>query len=213
MNRRYKTTDDELRAAVASCISIAQVLRALGIRVAGGNYITIKRRVADLGLDTSHWLGPAHLRGRTHNWARPRSLQDVLRPGSRYCSNDLKKRLLKEGIFPPGCSGCFLTQWRDAAIPLELDHIDGDAENNALFNLRLLCPNCHAQTPTYRARNTRYAHIPPFQEIIKGIDECGGVAPYAERLGVSRDVVRRWLNSARVRRLAGVKEPRVCYVH
>lgn len=40
-------------------------------------------------------------------------------------------------------------------IPLELDHIDGERSNNLLENLRLLCPNCHALTPTYRGRNKR----------------------------------------------------------
>ena len=36
------------------------------------------------------------------------------------------------------------------AVRDALDHID-----NRLENLRLLCPNCHALTPTYRGRNVR----------------------------------------------------------
>lgn len=35
-------------------------------------------------------------------------------------------------------------------IMIELDHIDGDNTNNTLENVRLLCPNCHSLTPTYR---------------------------------------------------------------
>lgn len=38
-------------------------------------------------------------------------------------------------------------------IPIELEHIDGNSENNNLDNLKLLCPNCHSLTPTYRALN------------------------------------------------------------
>jgi hypothetical protein len=37
--------------------------------------------------------------------------------------------------------------------PIELDHIDGDPNNNDETNLCLICPNCHAQTPTYKGKN------------------------------------------------------------
>ncbi len=51
------------------------------------------------------------------------------------------------------CEVCKLDSWMGVPIPIELDHIDGDAFNNEESNLRLLCPNCHAQTPTYKGRN------------------------------------------------------------
>ena len=38
-------------------------------------------------------------------------------------------------------------------VPIELKHIDGNSENNELSNLKLLCPNCHSLTPTYKALN------------------------------------------------------------
>lgn len=34
-----------------------------------------------------------------------------------------------------------------------LDHIDGDSTNNRRDNLRLVCPNCDSQLPTYKNRN------------------------------------------------------------
>lgn len=51
------------------------------------------------------------------------------------------------------CEVCGLTEWMGKTIPLELDHKDGDSDNNRLGNLRLICPNCHAQTATYKAKN------------------------------------------------------------
>lgn len=38
-------------------------------------------------------------------------------------------------------------------VPIELEHIDGDSNNNSLENLKLLCPNHHSLTPTYKYLN------------------------------------------------------------
>ena len=34
-------------------------------------------------------------------------------------------------------------------VPLQLEHIDGNSQNNREDNLKLLCPNCHSLTPTF----------------------------------------------------------------
>ena len=51
------------------------------------------------------------------------------------------------------CSECGISEWNDKPITLQLDHIDGNADNNHEDNLRLLCPNCHSQTDTFGAKN------------------------------------------------------------
>lgn len=51
------------------------------------------------------------------------------------------------------CEICFLTEWRGVPIPLEVDHADGNSDNNEEENLRLICMNCHGLTPTHRGRN------------------------------------------------------------
>lgn len=51
------------------------------------------------------------------------------------------------------CNKCGLINWLDNPISLELEHIDGNNKNNDRDNLECLCPNCHAQTPTWRGRN------------------------------------------------------------
>lgn len=53
---------------------------------------------------------------------------------------------------------CFLCGWNEHNVvtkkcPIELDHIDGDAQNTVISNTRLLCPNCHSIQPTYKALN------------------------------------------------------------
>ncbi len=48
------------------------------------------------------------------------------------------------------CECCSLELWLGKPITLELEHIDADRKNNTRENLKLLCPNCHSQTPTWR---------------------------------------------------------------
>lgn len=51
------------------------------------------------------------------------------------------------------CTKCGVgTEWNDEPLVLQLDHIDGNCDNNFPDNLRLLCPNCHSQTPTWGAK-------------------------------------------------------------
>ena len=63
----------------------------------------------------------------------------------------LKSYLLESREYK--CEICGLAEWMGRSMPLELDHKDGDSVNNKLDNLRLICPNCHAQTETYKAKN------------------------------------------------------------
>lgn len=52
-----------------------------------------------------------------------------------------------------GCELCKNTTWQEQPIPLVLDHVDGNSENNELVNLRLVCGNCDMQLPTYKSKN------------------------------------------------------------
>lgn len=67
-------------------------------------------------------------------------------------NKNIKEYLLKNNIFEYKCNICNLTQWNNKYISLDLDHIDGNRNNNLLNNLRLLCPNCHSQTETYKGK-------------------------------------------------------------
>lgn len=165
-----RLTNDVIRAAVAGSISIAGTLRLLGMRVGGGNYATIARLVRILQVDTSHWRGQGHRKGVTEPVVNSRPLESILVRGSVYSNNRLRRRLIREGFLEPRCSACGLAQWLGGPIPLELDHADGDRRNNELCNLRLLCPNCHALTPTYRGRNCRRNREDAAARVVKLVD-------------------------------------------
>lgn len=51
------------------------------------------------------------------------------------------------------CSICGLSEWMGQPIPLVADHIDGDTTNHKVENFRMVCENCNAQLPTYKAKN------------------------------------------------------------
>lgn len=52
------------------------------------------------------------------------------------------------------CAVCPLTpEWNGAPLVFILDHIDGDSTNDSPNNLRLVCPNCDSQLPTFKSRN------------------------------------------------------------
>lgn len=65
---------------------------------------------------------------------------------------------LRRYIFDKYENKCCICGWSKVnpytnTLPLEIDHIDGDASNNREDNLRLICPNCHSLTENYRGAN------------------------------------------------------------
>lgn len=132
-------TDEDFITAVAKVKSIAGLLRELNLIVAGGNYIHAKKNIARLKLDTSHWTGELWSKGeRLKDW------EDYNK------STQLKKHLIIERGHK--CESCSLDKWLGREITLELEHVDGNRSNNKIHNLKLLCPNCHSQTKTWRRR-------------------------------------------------------------
>ena len=149
MPKKRKYTNEQLALAVKTSHSMRAALAMLGLTPAGGNYEMIKKRIQELDLDTSHFLGKAILRGKTHNFGT-RPLEEILVQKKLENTWRLKNRLLQEGLKEHRCECCGNTQWLGEPMPLELHHKDGNRANNMLQNIELLCPNCHALTDNYR---------------------------------------------------------------
>lgn len=72
---------------------------------------------------------------------------------AKTLSKHLRRYLLEK--YKNQCSVCGWDQKHSITnvVPLEVDHIDGNSENNKENNLRLICPNCHSLSPNFRNLN------------------------------------------------------------
>jgi hypothetical protein len=114
-------------------------------------------------------------------------LSDLFSNKPTYRSNHYLKKLIKDfNLFPYKCSECGTSEWRQQELALELDHIDGDAANNNISNLRLLCPNCHSLTSTYRGRSKNTGKIKVSdKDLLKSIRESSNIRQALIRVGLS----------------------------
>jgi HNH endonuclease len=147
----HKYSLTQLQHAIINSSSLRQVLIKLNVTPYGGNYDVLKKAIKHFELNISHFNGQAWNKGK--KLPAKYCLNDYLQNKAPIQSFKLKQRLLDQQVLEAVCVGCDNDRWLDGPIPLELDHINGDNKDNRLENLRLLCPNCHALTPTYRGRN------------------------------------------------------------
>lgn len=151
-------TRHRLREAVRESSSVAEVVRRLGLSPVGGNQAHIGRRIRSLGIDTSHfrtpWCGPPGARADVLVLRQPER--------GRVAGQRLRRELLRRGV-DELCSSCGIgTEWNGKPLRLEVDHVNGEWWDNRQENLRLMCPNCHAVTDTYRGRKRGPAARRPY---------------------------------------------------
>ncbi len=141
MHKTRRYTIEDIKENIKNVYSMAALLRSLGLKEIGGNYINMRRKLQQHNIDCSHFTG--------QGWNNGKQLKNY----SDYTRvNSIKPHLIKERGYK--CECCNLSSWLDSSIILEIHHVDGDRTNNEENNLRLLCPNCHSTTDNWRNRKT-----------------------------------------------------------
>jgi 5-methylcytosine-specific restriction endonuclease McrA len=93
---------------------------------------------------------------------RARDINSLLVRGhSRNGRCNRKKRLIDAGIKEDKCERCGISEWCGKKLSIQLHHRNGDGTDNRLWNLEMLCPNCHSLTDTFGGRNGHRRRKPP----------------------------------------------------
>lgn len=152
MRKYRKYTRELLEPLVKESTSIAQVIRKLGLKEAGGTHSHISKRIKEYDLDVSHFLGQAANCGKNHKCGTRKSWQEVLverKEGTREKPFRLRRALIESGR-KYKCEWCDQDhRWNGRELVIQIDHKDGNWLNDKPNNLQFLCPNCHSQTEDF----------------------------------------------------------------
>lgn len=202
-----RMNSEEFKELVLNSKSHADVLRKIGLPFNRNE--ALKDRVKEEDIDVSFYreIALSKLR-KVHYKARP--IEELLVVDSKTPNEHLKKRLIKEYVLENKCHICSLKPyWNNKILILQLDHINGINNDNRLFNLRLLCPNCHTQTPTYGRKNSKtkkslllskpkkervYKRKTswPSKEELSELIKTVPLTTIGKKFGVSDNAVRKW---------------------
>lgn len=214
-------SQEELTEISKTALSYSDILRSFGYVRSGANTSKLKKLLNEYGIMFTTRNG-----AKFHGIRKSQvPIEDILANKVPYESKHLKVRLIKSGILEAKCSNCGCgDSWFGKPLTLQLDYINGNHEDNSLENLRLLCPNCHSQTPTWGMRNKlkvvkvclkcgnslprtnksglckpcgQYKKVetrPPKEELLELINKRGFEAT-GRQFGVSGNAVRKWIKT------------------
>ena len=127
---------------------------ALQLRMQGYGYRSIASRLNVSWNTVRNWVKHIPVEVKTA-YDKSLPLRSRKKTRTEDCGRDSTRRELLIRLHGRLCWNCKLSEWMGKPIPLELNHINGDRENNKESNLEVICPNCHAQTPTYKVKNIK----------------------------------------------------------
>lgn len=164
---KLRSYDKEwLSELCAESHSYAEVLKKAGRKQGGGSQELLKKKIAEYGIDISHFTGQLWNKGKTKEEdsriaSREKyKIEDIFIENSPYNRRVVRDYILRHNLLKYQCALCGNDgEWQGQSLSLQLDHINGINNDNRLENLRWLCPNCHSQTETFSGRNRNKSNI------------------------------------------------------
>jgi Zn finger protein HypA/HybF involved in hydrogenase expression len=187
-----KYTKEILEDAVKKSTSVTDVLRNINCPMSGGGHSHISRKLKKYNIDTSHFHSSvAHLIKNAQRSAilRRRSAKDILTLSSieRRIPAHVLKRALDEMKIEYKCQKCKINSYDSMPITLEVDHINGNWQDNKLENLRYLCPNCHSQMSTCHRKNMKISD----EQILEACKKYSYIRDVAKALNATHSIYNR----------------------
>lgn len=175
-----KYTKELLSPIIAKSYTWREVCEHFGVNTHGGTQAHIKKRAIAFGIDFSHFKSRAWNKGMIRSEIRTTPNQVLtLRTSGRRRRGYMLTRCMQEMGVEYCCAVCGLINWMGKSLIFDVDHINGDPLDDRLENLRFLCQNCHAQTPTYKSKNRGRTDIGASHclENSRGLKTSGGSTP------------------------------------
>jgi len=163
---------------VGECFSYSDIIRKVGLSDKGNNHKTAQKVVKYYCLNTDHFcrISVGKLKPKD---------EELFCKDSEFSIKTIIARFRE--ISKHKCACCGIKNWNGKPITLQVDHKNGDRNDNRKENLRMICPNCHSQTETWGNKKSR----PPTSVLLEEISRSS-MKKVSQKYGVSDKTVKKW---------------------
>lgn len=160
-NKLTKYNNEEISLILDNAESFSDVLRKLGYdSITTGNYKLVKGELKNRGIEVPIYK---YVNKNSCNFSK--SNEELFVEYSVTSRTNLKRRILRDNLIKYECECGNQGEWQGRKLILQLEHKNGNTNDDKLENLTFLCPNCHSQTSTFSGKNTK-------REPNKKINKC-----------------------------------------